>query len=102
MLASCEAQSRRLVQIEAAVRRSPKLPDFSGLEVMTQAAADPSGAAITQGFNAWVASQQKDAATIAKQGRLLREEIDQLSKKQNPHGHGKKGEKSKESAEAAS
>ena len=64
------------MQIEAAVRKSPKMPDFSGLEIMTQANADPSGAAVTQGFNSWVAAQQKDAATIAKQGRLLREEME--------------------------
>ena len=67
---------RRLVQIEAAVRRNPKVPDFSGLDVLMSAATDESGAATTAVFTEWVADRQKDQATIAKQGRLLREEKD--------------------------
>ena len=74
MLASTELLFRRLVQIEAAVRRNPKVPDFSGLDVLMSAATDESGAATTAVFTQWVADRQKDQATIAKQGRLLREE----------------------------
>ena len=100
MLATAEAQARRLIQIEAAVRRSPKTPDFNGLEVMTQANADPSGAAVTTIFNTWVASQQKDLATIAKQGRLLREETAAGDHSQTS-GTGKKNKKEKVKEEEA-
>ena len=72
--AAFELVFRRIVQIEAAVRRNPKVPDYSGLEVFLAANTDESGAATTVVFNQWVADRQKDQAQIAKQGRLLREE----------------------------
>ncbi|CAK0836811.1 unnamed protein product, partial [Prorocentrum cordatum] len=74
MLASTELLFRRLVQIEVAVRRNAKVPDFTGLDVLMSASTDESGAATTAVFSQWVANGQKDQATIAKQGRLLREE----------------------------
>ncbi|CAK0814522.1 unnamed protein product, partial [Prorocentrum cordatum] len=78
MLASTELLFLRLVQIEAAVRRNPEVPDFTGLGVLASASTDESGAATTAAFSQWVADRQKDQATIAKQGRLLREEKEAL------------------------
>ena len=73
MPASAELCVRRLVQIEAAVRRNPKVPDFSGLGALMSAATDESGGATAAVFTQWVADRQKDQAAVAKQGRLLRE-----------------------------
>ena len=74
MLASAELCFRRLVQVEAAVRRDPKVPDLSRLEVLMGASADESGGATAAVFAQWVADRQTDQATVAKQGWLLREE----------------------------
>jgi hypothetical protein len=72
--AGAEMQVRRLVQIETAVRRNAKVPDFTGLDCMLDARTDSSGAAVTATFDSWVTDRQKDMANIQKQGRLLREE----------------------------
>ncbi|CAK0851640.1 unnamed protein product, partial [Prorocentrum cordatum] len=76
MLASTELRIRRLVQIEAAARRNPKVTVFTGLDVLMSASTDGGGAATTAAFSQRVEGRQKDQATIAKQGRLLREEKD--------------------------
>lgn len=81
MAASAEYLVRALVQLEAAARRNPKAPDLTGLEVMMEAHADASGAAITAGFDQWVMEQQRSRAQIAKQGRLMREEAELERKK---------------------
>ena len=62
------------MQIETAVRRNPKVPDFTGLECMLDSRTDSSGAAVTATFDSWVTERQRDAANIQKQGRLVREE----------------------------
>lgn len=76
MSAGTEYYVRSLVQLEAAVRRNPKVPDFSGLEAMMEAHFDLSGAATTDRFNQWVMEQQRTQAQISKQSRLLREEAE--------------------------
>ena len=55
MLAGSELCFRRLVQIGAAVRRTPKVPDFSGPGALMSAATDESGGATTAVFTHWVA-----------------------------------------------
>ena len=45
-LASGELLLRRLYRIELAVRKSPKSPDFEGLEFLLETAVDASGAAV--------------------------------------------------------
>lgn len=94
MAASAEYLVRALVQLEAAARRNPKAPDFTGLEVMIEAHADASGAAITAGFDQWVMEQQRSRAPIAKQGRLMREEAELERKKHDSKtkGAGKGGQ----------
>ena len=86
----CEYRIRRLLQIEAAVDRNPKVPDFEGLEMMLTSAVAPSGAVITDKFSEWLAGRQRDAAQSMKQGRLLREE--RAAEQKRRGGKGGKGE----------
>ena len=80
-LVSSEFRVRRLLQIEAAVERNPRQPDFEGLEVMLTSALNPSGGAVTEKFSEWMTARQRDQAQILKQGRLLREERAAAAKK---------------------
>ena len=80
---------RRLLQIEAAVERNPKQPDFDGLEVMMTSAVTPGGAIVTKKFNTWVTERQRETAQIMKQGRMLREEKAAESKRSKGGGKGK-------------
>lgn len=89
MSAETDYYVRSLVQLEAAVRRNPKVPDFSGLEVMMEAHFDQSSVATTDRCNQWVMEQQRTQAQISKQGRLLREEVEHERKKE--HGKPQKG-----------
>ena len=61
-----------------AVRRSPKNPDWDGLDIVMADTIDESGGVETHEFNKWLASQQKDQAVIMKGHRLLREELKRL------------------------
>ena len=72
-LVSAEAVARKLVQIETAVRRNPKQPDFEGLDLLTTQVVDETGGVTTAGLSTWVAQRQKEGAQTLKQGRLLRE-----------------------------
>ena len=62
------------MQIETAVRRSPKTPDYEGLDFHTTQVLDETGAASASSFTGWVSQRQRDEAQTLKQGRLLREE----------------------------
>ena len=73
-LASFEHVVRRVHQLEAAVRKNPKAPDFDGLDHLLETAVDSSGAAVTPAIAAWLADKQKDEAFILKQQRLWGEE----------------------------
>jgi len=73
-LMSAELAARRLIQIEAAVRRSPKAPDFDGLDMIMATPVGPGGEVVTRDFTKWVADRQKDEGFLMKQQRLLREE----------------------------
>ena len=73
-LVGAEFRVRRLLQIEAAVSRNPRMPDFEGLDLMLTSAVAPDGGIVTEKFTEWLTSRQRDAAQIMKQGRLLREE----------------------------
>jgi hypothetical protein len=63
------------------VKRNPKVPDYSGLDIFMNTNTDESGAATTAAFSQWVADRQRDQAQIAKQGRLLREEKEAAAKR---------------------
>ena len=73
-LAGAELLARRLIQIEMAVERSARSPDFSGLSSVMAGPTTETGAAVTKNFTEWIASRQKDRAQFLKQDRTLREE----------------------------
>ena len=73
-LAAFEQLSRRMVQLELAVAKNPRHPDFTGDHVLVDRAADSTGAARAPKFSAWVSTKQKEQAEIYKQRRLYAEE----------------------------
>lgn len=73
-LMSFEHLTRRLVVLEIATSRSPGAPDFAGLDVVSEAAVNQSGAAQITALNAWVTDRLKERANIQKQARLFKEE----------------------------
>ena len=71
---SAEHVSRRILQIQKAVKKNPGSPDFTGLEVYGQHLIDAGGALPSSKFDAHVATTQKAEAFFMKQTRLAREE----------------------------
>jgi hypothetical protein len=88
-LAGCELLLRRLYQIELAVRKSPKSPDFEGLEFLMETAVDSSGAAVLPSIAKWLGETQHKEAFTLKQMRLWAEERSSLEKRKNQKGGGK-------------
>ena len=86
--------SLEILQIQRAIRRDPKAPQFTGLEVYTEHAADSTGVLRATRFEKFVADRNKDDANVAKQNRLAREEEEQRTKTSGQKG--KKGKKDKE------
>ena len=73
-LAGTELLTRRMVQIEMAVERCPRSPDYAGLGCILAGPTSESGAAITRDFTEWVSNKQKERAGVLKQQRLIRDE----------------------------
>ena len=71
---AAEHVARRILQIQKAVKRNPKSPDFEGLEVYCRHMTDSSGSVFAPTFDKHVAEIQKAAAVTLKQDRLNREE----------------------------
>ena len=71
-VAGVEMLSRRILII--AVRKSPKTPDFSGLDSMLSHMFDESGGIIASKYDQWVAEEQRAQAQIMKQQRMFNEE----------------------------
>ncbi|CAK0884926.1 unnamed protein product, partial [Prorocentrum cordatum] len=65
---------RNLCETEITVERSPRHPDYSGLDVVISAPVNAVGRAPASKVNTWVTDRFKERATIWKQGRLYREE----------------------------
>ena len=84
-LGSGEAVCRHLLRIERAVKRNPKAPDFTGLDIMTQSRLDAGGALLAGDFSKWTAEEHKSEAFILKQMRLITEETE---KRQTQGGGG--------------
>jgi hypothetical protein len=80
---------RRLYQIELAVRKSPKSPDFDGLEFLMETAVDSSGAAVLPSIAKWLGETQHKEAFTLKQMRLWAEEKASLEKRKSHKGGGK-------------
>ena len=72
--ASGEFMCRRLFQVETAVRRNPKQPDYEGLYVILESAIDEKGGTVVPAFSIWLAEQRTTAAINLKAARQLREE----------------------------
>ena len=70
-LLSGEHLARRILQIQKAIRRSPKHPDFTGLDQLMASQLDETGGVVTAKFDEWVAQEQKTQAIIMKNTRLL-------------------------------
>ena len=85
-MAGCELLLRRLYQIELAVRKSPKSPDFDGLEFLLETAVDATGAAVLPSIAKWLGEAQHKEAFTLKQMRLWTEERASLDKKKNKGG----------------
>ena len=93
-LAASELVARRVVQIQKAIRRSPKHPDFTGLDQLMASQLDETGGVVTSKFDEWVAQEQKTQAIIKKNTRLLQEEKESDAKRlANPKAQGKAGAK---------
>ncbi|CAE8717298.1 unnamed protein product, partial [Polarella glacialis] len=73
-LAGGEQLIRWIIQIETAVERNPKLPDFSGLDIVTGASTSAEGKALAPKFGEWITERMKSRATIWKSQRLYNEE----------------------------
>ena len=73
-LAAHELLMRRMIQIEMAVSRNSKAPDFTGLSVVLSSVTDGSGAVQTRGFHKWVAEKNESRASIMKSERLYHKE----------------------------
>ena len=74
---------RRLIQIERAVSRNPKAPDFTGLDIITAVGIDAKGTAHAGAFSDYITEKQKSEAFTLKQTRLFAEEQGKL-KQQTP------------------
>ena len=79
--AQVEFLCRWALMIQAATRRSPKFPDFSGLDHYLAHGLDATGGAITSKFASFVAEEKRKDALILKQNRLWQEEQETLAKK---------------------
>ena len=89
-LTSAEHLARRVLQIQKAVRRNPRSPDFENLTEYMRHAADATGTVSAPVFDRHVADRQRDEAQVMKQTRLAREENDADEKrKRAPKGGGK-------------
>eukprot|EP00974_Lingulodinium_polyedra_P029415 2834140-Lingulodinium_polyedra.AAC.1 len=73
-LSSAELVSRLILQIQQAVKRNPKNPDFRGTAVMIMSKLDSSGGLLVGDFAKFVAEEQKSEAFTMKQQRLHAEE----------------------------
>ncbi|CAE8642006.1 unnamed protein product [Polarella glacialis] len=73
-MAGGEQLVRWIIQIETAVERNPKLPDFSGLDIVTGATTTAEGKALAPKFGEWITERMKSRATIWKSQRQYNEE----------------------------
>jgi len=87
--ASAEMVIRSIIRLEVATSRSPKSPDFTGLDLLLHSSVSDVGAAVTSEFSNWLAERQKAQAIVWKQSRLYREEKEAEARKTG--GGGSKG-----------
>jgi hypothetical protein len=78
--AAAEHTARRLLQLQRAVRRSPRSPDFSGLDWYVEHVTVSSVGASAPEFEKHVADMQRVEGQIMKSQRIQVEETEALSK----------------------
>ena len=78
-LVACEQLCRYLVQIESAVTRNPRCPDYSDLEVISGSTLNAHGALVLPEYSQYVAQVQRDEAFVLKQRRQWAEEQANMS-----------------------
>ena len=81
--ASLEFAARRLAQIETAVKRNPKVPDYDGLDAMLETTIDSTGAAVAPAVGSRFAELRKTQAVVMKADRQSWEEQTTLQKDKN-------------------
>ncbi|CAK0822647.1 unnamed protein product, partial [Prorocentrum cordatum] len=74
-LACIEQAVRRIHEIQQAIRRNPKHPDFTGLDIGTTGSCDEIGGARLHSFDSWLSSKQKEEAKTMEAQRKWREEL---------------------------
>ena len=79
--AGAEMLARRIMQIQRAVRKNPKAPEYGGLELMVFSRLESGGAAPVGDFAKFVAEEQKAEAFTMKQQRLFAEESGKNTRK---------------------
>ena len=87
-IAAAEYVARRVLMIQRAVKRNPRVPDFDGLECFLANTLDTQGGLVTLEFEKHMASIQSAEAQVLKQQRKAREENQAVDKAAK--GSGKK------------
>jgi hypothetical protein len=72
--ATAEHVARRILQLQRAIRKNPRAPDFAGLDFYTQHVSMTTAGAPTPDFDKHVAAVQHAEAMIMKPQRLSQEE----------------------------
>ena len=80
-LVSAEVLVRRIFQIEIAVERNAKSPDFSGLDAIIESVSRSSGGVEIPALSKWFSEHQQKQAFTLKQFRLADEERKEIEKK---------------------
>ncbi|CAK0795784.1 unnamed protein product, partial [Prorocentrum cordatum] len=80
-LARAELIARRIAQMQRAIRRNPKHPDYSSLEGTSASALDETGGAANRKFDERVAQEQKTKVVTTKNTRVYTEERDAEDKR---------------------
>ena len=80
-LAGVELLTRRIYQIEIAVDRNPRQPDFEGLDALVETSTKSSGSVNVPSMAKWFSQHQQSEAFVLKQMRLWAEEKTQKDKK---------------------
>ena len=93
-VAGAEMAARRILQIQKAVAKNPKAPDFSGLEHYMACALDPAGGVTASEFETHISKIQLGQSVIMRQNRLLRDEI-ASDNRRGPNQTGPKDPKAK-------
>ena len=84
-----EHMARRVLQLQKAIQRIPKAPDFEGLSEYTRHCADSVHSLTTPEFDKHVAEKQKQDSWIMKNQRLQREESEMVEKARRGRKGGK-------------